>query len=195
MNFVDYIKEDDKYRDYYRKMKGLKKPTTTYAFTMSGSDRYLFQKGNLITQNAYSPAQAIRFLKRKDASYMYEDIEAVEYAPTNIISPVIPKEKETTEIIRPDQLSLNINEKVSPEKYYHASPLNNLNKIGISPKADPHVSREPQNYVYLGTIEYMDEYLSYATEGEYNIYEVDTTGISLDENLPAGQEIYFDGYI
>ena len=85
MSFTEYIKENDTYRDYYRKMHNLKKPTTTYAFTMAGSNKYLFQNGKIITQNAYSPAQAIRFLKRKDTSYMYEDIEAVEYVHTNII--------------------------------------------------------------------------------------------------------------
>jgi hypothetical protein len=72
--------------------------------------------------------------------------------------------------------------------FYHASPMSDLGEIGISPEAMPHISREPQGYVYLGTLSYvLNDYMDYAKEGNYYIYKVDTTGLNLLSDLTEGQ--------
>lgn len=73
-------------------------------------------------------------------------------------------------------------------EYYHASQLPDLERLGINPKATPHVSRMPQGYVYLGSLDYvMNDYLDYAKKGKYYIYKVNTTGLKLDTKLAGDQ--------
>jgi len=73
-------------------------------------------------------------------------------------------------------------------EYYHASQVTNLDETGIFPNANPHVSRDVQDHVYLGSLSYVtDQYLKYAKSGQYHIYQVDTTGLKLDKDLPGEQ--------
>lgn len=72
--------------------------------------------------------------------------------------------------------------------FYHASPIDNLDVVGIDPNASPHISREVQGWVYLGSEDYViKHYLGYAKEGLYYIYTVDVNGLTLDENIHGEQ--------
>ena len=81
------------------------------------------------------------------------------------------------------------------ETYYHASPIPNLDKIGIDPNAEPHVSSQKQGWVYLGSLNYIyTQYMAYAKTGTYYIYQVDVTGLTLDDDL-AGDQVRTRDYI
>lgn len=80
--------------------------------------------------------------------------------------------------------------------YYHASPLNNLDKYGIDPKASPHVSRDTQNFMYLGSLDYIkNHYLDYAKNGTYYIYKVDITNIPIDNTRLPNDQIRTNSFI
>ena len=74
-------------------------------------------------------------------------------------------------------------------EYYHASPRCDLNNIGISPDAPPHVSMAYQGWVYLGTYDYIfNEYLKYAAQCTYYVYRINTSaGYNFDRSLPGEQ--------
>ena len=83
---------------------------------------------------------------------------------------------------------MNWYKKASDNIWFHASPIDNLNIIGIDPEALPHVSNDKQGYVYMGSKEYiLNQYLKYAHKGIYYIYQVNTSNITLDRNLPGEQ--------
>ena len=78
--------------------------------------------------------------------------------------------------------------KISKMTYYHASPDPNLDKKGLNPNSIPLISMDRQNYVYLGSLNYiLDHYLAYAPSNKYYIYKVDVTGLTIDDNLPGEQ--------
>ena len=75
-------------------------------------------------------------------------------------------------------------------KWFHASPKDDLHITGIDPAAKPLVSRRVQNYVYFGSLDYIeDQYLRYAPKGDYYVYEIDTGGLSIDPTELAGEQI------
>lgn len=79
--------------------------------------------------------------------------------------------------------------------HYHASPHPNLHKTGITPDADPHVSVNHQNYVYLGSLDYIiNHYLKYAHSGTYYVYKINTSGTDIISDLP-GEQVRTRDYI
>lgn len=83
----------------------------------------------------------------------------------------------------------------SISKFYHASPFDNLDQIGIDPNAKPHVSGQRQEWAYLGSLDYIfRQYLRCAKTGIYYIYWVKAEGLNLDCNL-AGDQVRTQDYI
>lgn len=72
----------ESYKEYYAKMRGQKtKPTIVYQFVNKENNKPLTEHGKVVTRNAYSPAQAIRYLKLNFPALQHKNIEAVAYAP------------------------------------------------------------------------------------------------------------------
>jgi len=94
------------FRSHYAKLHGynIKKPTTLYYFIISGTKSSLKDQGKPISRNAYSPNQAVRFLKRAYPEYLHKDIEAIEELPAGLNLKVVPRENPKP----PEQLGLNI---------------------------------------------------------------------------------------
>jgi len=79
--------------------------------------------------------------------------------------------------------------------YFHASPINNLDVVGISPSATPHLSNDCCWNVYLGSYDYIiNHFLEYAKADTYYIYKVNTSGLSLINDLP-GEQVRTQDYI
>lgn len=97
----------ESFKQFYSRMNGYKitKPKTTYYFVISGTKSTLKDnKGNPISRDAYSPAQAVRFLKRAYSVYLYKDIDAIEELPSDAKLQVVPRGKPKPS----EQLGLNI---------------------------------------------------------------------------------------
>lgn len=72
---------------------------------------------------------------------------------------------------------------------YHASPKDNLHKVGLDPTAQPRVTRRISGWIYLGSDRYItDQYLRYAQKDKYFIYQIDTNGLTADDTTLAGEQ-------
>lgn len=79
--------------------------------------------------------------------------------------------------------------------WLHASPIENLDNVGIKCLAAPLVSYRKSPYVFLGTMDYLiSQYFKYAPKGRYYLYSVDIVGLTVDTS-PAGEQIKVLGNI
>lgn len=80
--------------------------------------------------------------------------------------------------------------------WYHASPRDDLEKLGINPRAKPLVSYRTQGWVYFGTLQYLEEqYFKYAPKMTYYIYEVDVSDLPIDDTPLPGDQIRTGAYV
>lgn len=100
-SFKQFILENNTYRELYRKMndtpKTPKKLYTIFNKNKAWSDKIY----------AHSPAQAVRFFKRRYSEYLHIDLDAQEYIKP-VSKPVVTPTEQKPKPKSVEQLKLNI---------------------------------------------------------------------------------------
>jgi hypothetical protein len=90
------------FQQFYRKQKGLGPPKTLFAFYRDDNS-IVAENGKALTKQAYSAAQAVRFIKQETPKLTHVSLTAKPYFPKIDHIPETPKKPKG-----PDQLELNI---------------------------------------------------------------------------------------